>query len=282
MIEMFRFVKMHGAGNDYVYINCFEQKVDNPQELAIKVSDRHKGIGSDGLVLIMPSETCDFRMRMFNLDGSEAQMCGNASRCIAKFVYKYGLTTKKDITLETLAGIKRLQILTDDSGNVDKVCVDMGEPVLNAVNIPVNLSSDKVINHKLSLENEDYNITCVSMGNPHAVIYVADVASLDITKGKLIENHPLFPEKTNVEYIEKISSSHLKMRVWERGSGETQACGTGACASLVASVLNGVSGRKATISLLGGDLEVEWRETDNHVYMTGDAVIVFEGVWLNQ
>jgi diaminopimelate epimerase len=282
MIEKFKFVKMHGAGNDYVYINCFEQKTDNPQELAIKVSDRHKGIGSDGLVLIMPSETCDFRMRMFNLDGSEAQMCGNASRCIAKFVYNYGLTTKKDITLETLAGVKRLQILTDNSGNVDKVRVDMGEPVLNAKNIPVNLSSDKVINHQLSVGDEEYYITCVSMGNPHAVIYVDDVASLDIYKGKLIENHPFFPEKTNVEYIEKLSSSHLKMRVWERGSGETQACGTGACASLVASVLNGVSDRKATISLLGGDLEVEWRESDNHVYMTGDAVIVYEGVWLNQ
>ncbi|MDR3246960.1 MAG: diaminopimelate epimerase [Prevotellaceae bacterium] len=282
MIEKFKFVKMHGAGNDYVYINCFDQKTDNPQELAIKVSDRHKGIGSDGLVLIMPSETCDFRMRMFNLDGSEAQMCGNASRCIAKFVYKYGLTTKKDITLETLAGVKRLLILTDDSGNVDKVRVDMGEPVLNAKNIPVNLSSEEVINHKLSVGNEEYCITCVSMGNPHAVIFVDDVASLDIDKGKLIENHPLFPEKTNVEYIEKISPTHLKMRVWERGSGETQACGTGACASLVASVLNGVSGRKATISLLGGDLEVEWRESDNHVYMTGDAVIVYEGVWLDQ
>ncbi|MDR1897063.1 MAG: diaminopimelate epimerase [Prevotellaceae bacterium] len=280
---MLKFVKMHGTGNDYVYINCLEQNVENPEELAIKVSDRHKGIGSDGLVLILPSETCDFRMRMFNADGSEAQMCGNASRCIGKFVYKYGLTTKKELTLETKSGVKRLQLFTNEAGVVYKVSVDMGEPILNAKDIPVNLpdADGKIVCRKLDVGDDTYHITCVSMGNPHAVIYVDDVDSLDITKGRLIENHPVFPEKTNVEYIRKITPSYLKMRVWERGSGETLACGTGACASLVASVLNGISDRKVTINLLGGDLEVEWRENDNHVYLTGDAVVVYEGVFID-
>lgn len=277
---MFKFVKMHGTGNDYVYINCFEYAIDNPAELAIRVSDRHKGVGSDGLVLIMPSETCDFRMRMFNPDGSEAQMCGNASRCVGKFVYTYGLTTKKQITLETKAGIKHLELFTNEKGIVDKVCVDMGEPILNARDIPVDADMEQVIDYPIEANGETYHVTCVSMGNPHAVIFVDAVAPLEITKGRAIEHHPFFPEKVNVEYIEKVSSAYLKMRVWERGTGETQACGTGACASLVAAVLNGVSGRKATISLPGGELEIEWRASNNHVYMTGDAIIVYEGIFL--
>jgi diaminopimelate epimerase len=277
----YRFVKMHGAGNDYVYINCFEQNVENPEKLAIQISDRHKGVGSDGLVLIMPSETCDVRMRMFNADGSEAQMCGNASRCIGKFASEHGLTgNKKELTLETKAGIKRLKLWTDANNSVNRVTVDMGEPILEAKDIPVDLPAGKVINHTLEAGGEILQITCVSMGNPHAVIFTGSVDTVDIEKGKAVENHRFFPERTNVEYIEKISSSHLKMRVWERGSGETLACGTGACAALVASVLNGLSDRKATVSLLGGDLEIEWKESDNRVYMTGDAVTVFEGTYV--
>lgn len=275
-----KFVKMHGAGNDYVYVNCFSEQVENPEELAIKVSDRHKGIGSDGLVLIMPSETCDVKMRMFNADGSEAQMCGNASRCIAKFAYEYGLVDKKSITLETKAGEKKLKLVTDADNKVKTVTVDMGEPILVGKDIPVNSTHERVINHKIEADGETFDVTCVSMGNPHAVIFVDDVDLIDITKGKPIENHPFFPEKTNVEFIERVTTTQLKMRVWERGSGETLACGTGACAALVASVLNGVTCRKAVINLLGGDLEIEWRKSNNRVYMTGEAEIVFEGSFL--
>jgi diaminopimelate epimerase len=275
---MLKFIKMHGTGNDYVYVNCLENTViDNPAQLAVKVSDRHKGIGSDGLVLILPSETCDVRMRMFNADGSEAQMCGNASRCVGKFVYDKGYVAKKQLTLETKAGVKRLQLFTGDDGTVEKVTVDMGEPTLKAREIPVNADGDKVTGCKLDVDGEIYTVTCVSMGNPHAVVYVDDVASLNIFKGRAIEVHPFFPEKTNVEFIQPVSAHQLLMRVWERGAGETQACGTGACAALVASVLNGVAERKATVSLPGGDLEIEWNDRDNHVYMTGDAVTVFEG-----
>ncbi|MDR2423147.1 MAG: diaminopimelate epimerase [Prevotellaceae bacterium] len=280
--EKFNFVKMHGTGNDYVYINCFDHFIDAPETLAIEVSDRHKGIGSDGLVLIMPSKTCDVRMRMFNADGSEAQMCGNASRCIGKFAFEHGLVDKKEMTLETKAGVKRLKLITNSDDIVEQVTVDMGEPTLNARDIPVNQTADKVIGYQLEAGGETCAITCVSMGNPHAVIFVDTVDSIDIFKGRAIETHPFFPEKTNVEYIERLSGEHLKMRVWERGSGETQACGTGACAALVAAVLNGVAGRKATVSLLGGDLEIEWRQADNHVYMTGNAVTVFEGCYIQK
>jgi diaminopimelate epimerase len=272
-----KFTKMHGAGNDYVYIDCFKEKVDNPEELAVKVSDRHKGIGADGLVLIMPSDSCDFRMRIFNLDGSEAQMCGNATRCIGKYVYDIGYTQKQTITLETKSGIKILELFPEN-GKVKKVKVDMGEPILIAEKIPVRWKGEKLINQTIDFESEKYALTSVSMGNPHAVIFTNDVDLLNMEKiGRKIENHPMFPERTNVEFVEILSSTHAKMRVWERGSGETQACGTGACAVLVASVLNEKLGRKATISLLGGDLELEWNENNNRVYMTGEAVKVFEG-----
>ena len=280
--EYFNFVKMHGTGNDYVYINCFDHFIDEPETLAIEVSDRHKGIGSDGLVLILPSKTGDLRMRMFNADGSEAQMCGNASRCIGKFAFEHGLVNKKDLTLETKAGVRRLKLITDSTDHVVQVTVDMGEPVLNARDIPVNLTADKVMGYRLDAGGDTCAITCVSMGNPHAVIFVDAVDTIDINKGRAIETHPFFPEKTNVEYIERLSSEHLKMRVWERGSGETQACGTGACAALVAAVLNGIADRKARVSLLGGDLDIEWNEADNHVYMTGAAVTVFEGHYMQQ
>lgn len=268
---------MHGAGNDYVYIDCFREKIENPEKIAVWVSDRHKGIGSDGLVLIMPSETCDFRMRMFNMDGSEAQMCGNASRCVGKYVYDEGYTDKEQITLETKAGVKVLDLFPVN-GKVEKVKVDMGEPILRSREIPVLWKDENVINQVIDFHPEKYAITCVSMGNPHAVIFMEGIDKLELEKiGKKIENHPMFPEKVNVEFIEVLSPSHAKMRVWERGSGETLACGTGACASLVAAVLNDKLNRKATISLLGGDLELEWIEENNHVLMTGPATTVFQG-----
>jgi diaminopimelate epimerase len=276
---MVNFVKMHGTGNDYVYIDCFKQNVNNPQELAVKVSDRHKGIGSDGLILIMPSMICDFRMRMFNADGSEAQMCGNGSRCVGKFVYDKGYTNKKKITLETLAGIKTLELFPVD-GKIEKVKVDMDSPILKATDIPVVCTELELINKIIDFEPEKYAITAVSMGNPHAVIFTENVDNLDVeTIGKKIESHPMFPERVNVEFVEILSPVHAKMRVWERGSGETLACGTGACAVGVAGVLNNKLERKSTISLLGGDLEIEWNENNNHVYLTGEAVTVFEGVY---
>ncbi|GHT60966.1 diaminopimelate epimerase [Bacteroidia bacterium] len=268
---------MHGAGNDYVYVDCFREKVDHPEELSIRISDRHKGIGSDGLVLIMPSDTCDFRMRMFNADGSEAQMCGNASRCIAKFVYDKGLTDKKIITLETKAGVKILELFPEN-GKVQKVKVDMGEPVLETKKIPVTWKEDTLINQVIAFEPGKYAITCVSVGNPHAVIFTEGIDRLDLEKiGPKFENHPMFPERINTEFVEIISPTHARMRVWERGSGETMACGTGACAVEAAAVLNKKLERKATISLLGGDLELEWKAENNHIYMTGDAVTIFEG-----
>ena len=269
---------MHGAGNDYVYINCFNEIVRQPEELATAISDRHKGIGSDGLVLIMPSETCDFRMRMFNVDGSESPMCGNASRCVGKYVYDNGLTRKTGISLETKAGIKYLQLFVGADGKVEKVRVDMGEPILKASAIPVDLAEEQVLNYKVDFDPEQYAITCVSMGNPHTVIFTKGIEGLLLEKtGKKIEYFRLFPERTNVEFVEVISPNKANVRVWERGTGETQACGTGACAVLVAGVLTAQLERKATIALPGGELEIEWNLDDNHVYMTGDAVTVFEG-----
>jgi diaminopimelate epimerase len=254
---MVRFTKMQGAGNDYVYINGF-------------------GIGSDGLVLILPSETCDFQMRMFNADGSEAEMCGNASRCVGKYVFDNKMTTKHSVTLETKAGVKTLKLFTKGE-MVYLVEVDMGSPILNGLDIPVRLELDEVINYPLDINNKLFHVTCVSMGNPHAIIYVEDVDTTDpATNGSIIENHPFFPKRTNVEFVEVVNRSLLKMRVWERGAGETFACGTGACATLVASVLNDVCERTATVRLLGGDLKIEWRE-NGHIYMTGPAVTVFTG-----
>jgi len=272
-----KFTKMHGAGNDYVYINGFAEKVENPAELAIKVSNRNFGIGSDGLVLILPSATCDFRMSMFNADGSEAEMCGNASRCVGKYVYDFGLTTKTRITLETLAGVKNLE-LNVENDQVSSVCVDMGEPILAPATIPVNVEGEKAINIPIEINGVTYKATCVSMGNPHAVIFVDDVENFDVHGiGRVIENHSLFPRRTNVEFCQVVSPSVLKMRVWERGSGETLACGTGACATLVAAALNGVSSNEAKLELLGGDLNIEWRKSDNRIYMTGPATKVFSG-----
>lgn len=272
-----KFTKMHGAGNDYIYLNGFQHKIDNPGELAIKLSNRNFGIGSDGLVLILPSETCDFRMQMFNSDGSEAEMCGNASRCVGKFVYDNGLTSKKEITLETLAGTKYITLLDGDAKS-RKITVDMGEPILDPQLIPVNVDSKPVINYPLDIDGKIWKVTCVSMGNPHAVTFTKDIYKLDLpVLGPKFEKNPIFPRKTNTEFIEVIDGNNLNMRVWERGAGETLACGTGACAAAVAASLNGLTDRKVTIHLLGGDLNIEWRESNNHVYMTGEAVTVFEG-----
>jgi len=275
-----KFTKMHGIGNDYIYINGFQEHIENPVELAILMSDRHKGIGSDGLVLILPSEQCDFRMQMFNADGSEAEMCGNAARCIGKYVYDKKLTEKTSLTLETLSGIKKLNLFLGDDKLVESVTVDMGEPILEVGRIPVTFDKKEIINESIAFNNTTkYRITCVSMGNPHTVIFTKNIDSLNLPKtGSLIENAPIFPRRTNVEFIEVLSGNLMKMRVWERGSGETLACGTGACAAVVAGVLNGVSARKTVVKLLGGELLIEWKALDNHVYLTGEATTVFEGV----
>jgi diaminopimelate epimerase len=270
---------MHGAGNDYVYVNCFNEHIEDPNELSRFVSDRHFGIGSDGLVLIMPSETCDFRMRMFNADGSEAEMCGNATRCVGKYVYDHHLTAKKEFTLETLAGVKVLQLFTDEADRVQRVRVDMGAPILEAAEIPVVAETSPVVNLPVEVLGEQKELTCVSMGNPHAICFVPDVATLDLPAiGPAYEHHPLFPRRTNTEFVQIQDRQNVKMRVWERGAGETLACGTGCCATLVACVLCGKTDRKATIHVLGGELEIEWDETTNHVFMTGPATTVFDGV----
>lgn len=277
-----RFTKMQGAGNDYVYINGFEEFPADISKLARQVSDRHFGIGSDGLVVILPSETCDFRMRMFNADGTEAEMCGNATRCIGKYVYDNQMTDKTELTLETKAGVKRLSLTVAD-GKVVSVKVDMGEPRLSPADIPVALRRELVLSVPVEVLGETYSITCVSMGNPHAVIFLKDLEAHDLHAiGRALETHPLFPQHTNVEFVKVLSSDTLQMRVWERGAGETWACGTGACASLVAAVLNGLSSRKAVVQLLGGNLEIEWDEATNHVFMAGGAVTVFQGEWYEQ
>lgn len=273
------FTKMHGCGNDYVYVDCTTQDLPNASDIAIKVSDRHFGIGSDGLILIKSSDKADFFMEMYNLDGSRGQMCGNGMRCVGKYVYDHGLTDKTHITVDTLAGIKYLD-LNVENGKVASVRVNMGSPILEAKKIPVVVeqATEAVINEPITVDGITYSMTCVSMGNPHAIIYVDDTDSLELEKiGPGFEHHPKFPERTNTEFIQVLDRKHLKMRVWERGSGETLACGTGACASLVASVLNDVSDTKATIHLLGGDLQIEWNREENIVYMEGPATTVFEG-----
>lgn len=273
-----KFTKMHGAGNDYIYINCFEETVDDPAALTVRLSDRHFGVGSDGIILICPSEIADFRMRMFNsFDGSEGDMCGNGIRCVGKYVHDKGLTDKTEVTIETLAGIKTL-FLNLENGVVKTVRVDMGQPSVKAPDIPVVTERPEFIDQPVSAGAHTYRMTCVSMGNPHAVTYTDDVSILDLPViGPPLENNPLFPKRANIEFVQVIDDHTLKMRVWERGSGETLACGTGACASLVASVLNGKCRRRAKLILLGGELDIEWNEADNHVYMTGPAEFVFDG-----
>ncbi len=272
-----RFTKMHGAGNDYIYVNCFEENVYDPQKVAKFVSDRHFGIGSDGLVLIMPSNITDFKMRMFNSDGSEAEMCGNAIRCVGKYVYDNRLTDKKEIGIETLAGVKYLTLNVRDQ-KVETVRVDMGEPILIPKHIPVNSDMELFKSQPVYVLDKEFLVTCVSMGNPHAVSYVEDTDKFDLYKyGPIMETHPLYPKKINAEFVQVIDRTTLKMRVWERGAGETLACGTGACAVLVASVLNDMSERKAKIILLGGELTIEWDCATGHIFMTGPATEVFKG-----
>jgi diaminopimelate epimerase len=274
-----RFIKMHGIGNDYVYVDCFRETVSEPERLAVQISNRHVGVGGDGLILIMPSDRADVRMRMFNADGSEAQMCGNGIRCLAKYVYESGISRKPEITVETLAGVLSLELITTSHGAVEKVKVNMGRPRLRRQDIPMRGEGHQVLGEKLTVGDREFAVTCVSMGNPHCVIYVDDVAQVAVSHyGPLLEHHPQFPQRTNVEWIERVNKREIRQRTWERGSGETLACGTGACAATVASVLNGATDRCVTVHLLGGDLEVEWAD-DEHVYMTGPAVEVFRGEW---
>lgn len=273
---MIRFTKMHGAGNDYIYINAIDSCPANLPELSNEMSDRHKGVGSDGVVLIMPSDKADFRMRMFNADGSEGEMCGNASRCVAKYVYDKGLTSKRKITLETLAGIKVLEITKVVDEKVREVKVDMGEPSFAPENIPTN-SNCEVIDMPISTSLGTLNLTAVGTGNPHGVVIMDSVSDLDIDSiGPEIQNNELFPRKANIEFVRIINRNEIEMRVYERGSGETMACGTGACASVVATSRLGLTDRHATVHLKGGDLQIHWAE-NNHVYMTGEAATVFEG-----
>jgi diaminopimelate epimerase len=272
-----KFTKMHGCGNDYVYVDCTKNMISDISGTAIKVSDRHFGIGSDGLILIKHSELADFTMDMYNNDGSRGKMCGNGIRCVAKYVYDKGLTDKTNLKIETLSGIKELD-LTVENGKVSYVTVDMGCPVIIPKEIPVVSALDEVINEPITVGEELYRITCVSMGNPHAVVFVDDVKSLPLEKiGPEFEHHPMFPDRINTEFIHVVDRNHIEMRVWERGSGETLACGTGACASVVACILNGHTDQEIYVKLLGGELKIRYDETKNTVFMTGPAVTVFEG-----
>lgn len=275
--EKLRFTKMHGIGNDYIYIDCLNGSPENPEALSIKLSDRHKGIGGDGIILICPSSSADFKMRIFNADGSEAKMCGNGSRCVGKFVYDFGLTDKKDITLETLSGVKYLTLIPGEDGKIDSVTVDMGAPDLNPSTIPVNTPSNRDI--KVEVDGQTFNLTAVSMGNPHGVIFVDNLDKVDIhTIGRKLELHPMWPDRANIEFAQIIAPGEIRMRVWERGSGETQACGTGACATAVAATINGLTPPGViTIHLLGGDLKIQTAHPSGHIMMTGPATTVFNG-----
>ena len=271
------FTKMQGCGNDYVYVNGFENKIDNPNKLSEIVSDRHFGIGSDGLIVINPSEKADFKMSMYNADGSEGKMCGNGIRCVAKYVYDNKMTDKTTITVETLSGIKTLE-LNVKNDKVETVKVNMGTPILLPKDVPVVSDKDKVVDEPIVIDDKEYRITCVSMGNPHAITFIENTDDLEIeTIGPKFENNPIFPDRVNTEFIQVLDRNTVKMRGWERGSGETFACGTGACATVVACVLNGLTDDKVTVKLLGGDLFIEYNREENTVYMTGPAKVSFTG-----
>lgn len=288
-----RFTKMHGIGNDYVYVNCFEEEVDNPAELAQIVSDRHKGIGGDGLILITPSQTADARMRIFNADGSEAEMCGNGLRCVAKYTYEHelapageafsmpgGSSFPASLTIETGNGVLTVGLMIDKTNNVSQVCVNMGSPILAPKSIPADLQGDRIVEHPIEILGQILSVTCVSMGNPHAVFFSDNVESIDLqTLGPTIENDVVFPKRINVHFARIDGPNELTMRTWERGSGITMACGTGACATAVAAVLTGRAERTCKAHLPGGDLDLNWSEKDDCVYMTGPATEVFSGVW---
>lgn len=273
-----KFTKMHGIGNDYVYVNCFEETVENPSETAKFVSDRHFGIGSDGLILIKPSQVADCEMDMYNADGSQGAMCGNGVRCVAKFVYDAGIAKKDRISVATKSGIKYVDVFAEN-GKAVSVRVNMGAPILRAEEVPMVCEKDTAVAYPLEVDGSVWNVTAVSMGNPHAVVYIDDVDDLEIEKiGPAFEHHPAFPDRVNTEFVRVIDRHTVQMRVWERGSGETLACGTGACAVAVSSILNGfVEDGEVTVKLLGGDLRIEWNRQENTVYMTGPATTVFEG-----
>lgn len=296
-----KFTKMHGAGNDYVYVDCTKNDLNNPSEIAIKVSDRHFGIGSDGLILIKPSDKADFFMDMYNADGSRGKMCGNGIRCVGKFVYDNKLTDKTTVTIDTLSGVKTLKLNIGSDGKVESARVNMGAPVLQPSQVPVDITglesyknmskeqmqkekenvTEPVVSEHIKVNDKEYEVTCVSMGNPHAIVYLdndIDIKKFEIEKiGPAFENHKAFPDRINTEFIQVLDKNNLNMRVWERGSGETLACGTGACASLVATVLNGKCNDTATLHLLGGDLKITWDKKDNTVYLEGPAKTVFTG-----
>ena len=275
-----KFTKMQGIGNDYVYVNCLQETIENPSELAKKISDRHYGVGSDGLIMINPSDKADFEMEMYNADGSGGEMCGNGIRCVAKYVYDYGLTDKTSISVETLAGIKYLDLTVED-GKVVLVKVDMGKPMLRPEEVPVVSEKEEVIDEPITVDGQEYRMTCVSMGNPHAVVFIdQDVKEFPLeTVGVKFENHERFPKRVNTEFVNVLDRHTAQMRVWELGSGETLACGTGACAVAVACALNGLTEDEVTVKLLGGDLQIKWDREKNTVYMTGPAEVVFDGEW---
>ena len=274
-----QFSKMQGIGNDFIIINCFEEDIPDPSRLAIQMCRPHYGVGADGLVLLEPADGADVSMRIFNSDGSESEMCGNALRCIGKYMYERGMTDQTDLSILTRGGIHELWLTVED-GQVTYVRVDMGSPELTPKNIPVDLPGEIVLKHRLQMMGQTMFITCVNMGNPHTVIFVRDPEVIDLpVLGPMIEHHPLFPRRTNVEFVRVIKRDVLQMRVWERGAGETLACGTGACAALVAGVLTGSCDRSVQMKLTGGNLSLQWNAADNHVYMSGDAAFVFDGTW---
>jgi diaminopimelate epimerase len=275
------FTKMHGLGNDYIYINCMEHSIDNPEALSIEMSPRHTAIGSDGIILILPSEIADFKMRIFNADGSEAKMCGNGSRCVGKYVYDHKLTDKTDITLETNSGVKRLILkVNHGSDTVEQVTVDMGAPSLQCDEIPVSYAGQQMIEADVKTSMGILKMTAVSMGNPHGVIFVDDIDNLPLEKiGRELEIHPMWPDRANIEFVKKISDNEVAMRVWERGSGETMACGTGACAVAVASMTTNRTGNNVTVNLRGGALQIALDKSTGHIMMTGPAEEVFTGVY---
>ncbi len=273
-----KFTKMQGAGNDYVYINGFTEHVEDKVTFVKRISDRHFGVGSDGAIFINPSEIADFEMEMYNADGSRSEMCGNGIRCVGKYVYDHGLTDKKEITIESFGRIKYLTLYPGRDGRIESVKVNMGAPVLKGREIPVRIDKDTVIGEPITVNGTEYLMTCVSMGNPHAVVFIDDTDNLDIESvGPVFENHELFPNRTNTEFVQVVDKSHVKMRVWERGTGETLACGTGCCATTVACILNGLTDEEVTVKVLGGEIIVKWDRDNNLIYMTGPAVTTFEG-----
>mgnify|MGYP001063277170 CR=1 FL=1 len=276
-----KFTKMQGCGNDYIYVNCFKETVKEPEELARQISDRHFGVGSDGLILICPSEKADFRMIMYNMDGSEGMMCGNGIRCVGKYVYDYGMTEKTKLSIETKSGIKYLDLFVEDR-KVQKVTVDVGSPIILPEKIPVQAEKGikKLVDAPILVDGKEYRMTCVSMGNPHAVVFFEDIKTLDLKEiGSAFEHHKRFPDSVNTEFVHIRNRKEIDMRVWERGSGETLACGTGACASAYACILNGFTDDQVLVHLLGGDLEIRYDREKDTIFMTGTAVTVFDGEW---